>query len=138
MQTVLWFIKKILYILWILFVIFFIIWLLTWKNDNNSQIIENPSKPTTSFWTSLKDSWLYIDQWFSKLKLKDYQWGLLDFNKALEIDPNNADAYQWRWAVKQTLKDYQWALLDLNKVIELDPNNSDAIDAKNKLKSLLK
>ena len=40
-------------------------------------------------------------------------------NKAIELDPNYASAYDWRAFLKKELNDYQGALEDHNKAIEL-------------------
>ncbi len=51
-------------------------------------------------------------------------WGdpLQDCNKAIEIDPNNADFYQRRGCWKQELEDYQGAIDDYKKAIEINPS----------------
>ena len=68
--------------------------------------------------------------------IKDYEDSLKDYNKAIELDPNNPEAYHERGSVKDkmgnlksilqdkkgSLNDYKSALKDYNKAIELDPN----------------
>ncbi|MDA9030143.1 tetratricopeptide repeat protein, partial [Flavobacteriaceae bacterium] len=47
-------------------------------------------------------------------------------SKAIELNPNYADAYYNRGESKISLKDYKEAINDFNKVIELDPLSADA------------
>jgi PGF-CTERM protein len=45
-----------------------------------------------------------------------------DFNKAIELDPNNAGAYSNRGVAYDDLKQYERAVEDHNKAIKLNPN----------------
>jgi tetratricopeptide (TPR) repeat protein len=49
-----------------------------------------------------------------------------DYNKAIELDPNYADAYYNRGLAHYDLKEYERAIEDYNKAIELDPNYVNA------------
>lgn len=51
---------------------------------------------------------------------------MLWYNKSLELNPNNSNAYYDRAAAKYNLKDYRGAILDCNKVIGLDKNYAEA------------
>jgi len=44
------------------------------------------------------------------------------YTKAIELNPNDAEAYYKRGSAKTSLKDYKGAIEDYNKAIELDPN----------------
>lgn len=58
---------------------------------------------------------------------KEYtKWSIPDFDKALELDPNNADAYRLRGVYYANLGQYAQALQDLNKAIELNSNDESA------------
>ena len=46
---------------------------------------------------------------------------ILDFSKAIDLDPNSATAYAWRGDVYRRKGDLDLALIDLNKAIELNP-----------------
>jgi tetratricopeptide (TPR) repeat protein len=47
-----------------------------------------------------------------------------DFNRALKLNPNNADAYSDRGAIREILGDFAGATADYDKVIELRPGYS--------------
>lgn len=51
---------------------------------------------------------------------------LEDYNKAIEMNPNSAEAYSKRGIVYGRLKEYEKAMEDYNKAIELEPNFSSA------------
>lgn len=57
---------------------------------------------------------------------KKYAEAIDDFNKVIEIDPNNVQAYFTRARAKSALNDSKGSIEDNNKVIELDPNFSMA------------
>ena len=59
----------------------------------------------------------------AKGKLKDYSGAISDFNKAIEINPQDADAYTSRSGTKLNLGDNQGALNDANQSIEINPQN---------------
>jgi tetratricopeptide (TPR) repeat protein len=47
-------------------------------------------------------------------------------NKAIELDPNNADAWNMKGWAQSNLGKYEEAIRCFDKAIELDPNNADA------------
>ena len=62
------------------------------------------------------------DSGIIKGKKNNHSEAILDFDKAILLNPKNVNAYFNRANAKNILKDYQGALKDFNKVIELDPN----------------
>lgn len=56
-----------------------------------------------------------------KFELEDSKGALLDFNKAIELNPENAVAYYNRAIVKASLKDNAGAIQDFKKSQELNP-----------------
>jgi tetratricopeptide (TPR) repeat protein len=65
----------------------------------------------------------YISSAIEKYKRQDYQGALADINRAIQIDPKNAQAYDVRGVFKASeLQDTQGALADYNRSIQLDPN----------------
>ena len=68
----------------------------------------------------------YFDRGISKYELEDYYGAIADYNKVIELDPDNASAYYNRGISKYELEDYYGAIADYNKVIELDPDKVNA------------
>jgi len=51
---------------------------------------------------------------------------IICFDRCIEIDTNNADAYYGRGITKYYLSDYHGAIEDYNKTIEVNPNDAEA------------
>ena len=66
----------------------------------------------------------YYDRGVIKFEQGDYSGALKDFNKLIELNPNNAIAYYSRGVAKGKLGDYRGAIQDYNKAIELNPNHA--------------
>ena len=49
-----------------------------------------------------------------------------DFDRAIAIDPKNANAYTQRGSLHQLLGEIDRAIADLTKAIALNPNNAEA------------
>ena len=59
--------------------------------------------------------------------LRQYERAIQDYNKAIQLDPNNAEAYNNRGnAYAKGLKQYERAIQDYNKAIQLNPNDERA------------
>ena len=58
--------------------------------------------------------------------LKEYERAIADFDRALELDPNNIQAYLNRGRLYFGLKQYQEAIANLEHAIKLDPDNGTA------------
>lgn len=57
----------------------------------------------------------------AKDDLKDYEGAIADYDKALELDPQDTGAYFARGNAKYNLKDYAGAITDYDKAIKLAP-----------------
>jgi len=57
---------------------------------------------------------------------ENYETTIKDSNKAIEINPKNAEAYYNRGKAKASLGDRIGSMKDFNKAIELKPKNADA------------
>jgi tetratricopeptide (TPR) repeat protein len=60
------------------------------------------------------------------LLFDDYQSAIVDFNKAIELDPKLSPALRSRGNAKFFVKDYQGAIADYNRIIELNASDSEA------------
>jgi WD40 repeat protein/serine/threonine protein kinase/tetratricopeptide (TPR) repeat protein len=63
------------------------------------------------------------------VKLKQYNQALADFSKALQLDPNYADAYRHRGNTYRILQQYDEALADYQRAVQFDPGNVSAYRA---------
>lgn len=61
-------------------------------------------------WIELLDTWKYIE-------------AIWAFNKAIELEPKNIDAYYFKWGIVHQLWRYEEALEIFNKILTIDPNN---------------
>ncbi len=68
----------------------------------------------------------YFYKGFAHGKLGKLEEAILNYDKAIELKPNYAVAYNNRGVAKQELGRHEDALPDLDKAIELDPNNAAA------------
>lgn len=68
----------------------------------------------------------YKNRGKEKLQLEDFIGAIADYNKAIEIDPQDANAYYNRGVAKICLGDYSGAITDCNTTIEIDPKFGDA------------
>ena len=57
---------------------------------------------------------------------KDYKGAIEDYNKAIELKPDFAEAYNNQGVSRHNLSDYKGAIEDYNKAIELKPDYADA------------
>lgn len=64
----------------------------------------------------------------TKYNAKDYAGAMLDFNKAIELNPKYDIAYHNRALVKHGMKDFAGAILDHTKAIEINPAYSNAFN----------
>ena len=79
----------------------------------------------------------YFGQGKQKYYDSDPEGALENFNKAIELTPNDAEIYKFRAKAKVRLEDYPAAIEDYNQVIELNPDDASAYkeraEAKRKL-----
>ena len=72
----------------------------------------------------------YFDKGVAKYEQGDYRGAIQDYNKAIELDPNDHMTYGVRVLAKSKLGDYRGAIEDYNKAIELlgKTNLTDPLD----------
>ena len=62
----------------------------------------------------------------TKIFLSRYREAIIDYNKAIEIDPHDAYLFFWRGFAFEVMKEYQQATKDLSISLKLDPDFSIA------------
>ena len=68
------------------------------------------------------DAFFYFNRAIKKEDDGDYYGAISDYDKVIEINPNNASAFYNRGIIKgRDLKDYSGSLSDLNQAIEITP-----------------
>ena len=71
-------------------------------------------------------AWAYFE-------LKRAKEGLPDAEKALELDPKSAVAFDTRGHIREALGQKEEAIADFRKALELDPNLQESKDALKRL-----
>ena len=69
----------------------------------------------------------YLDQGLEKYDAGNYQEAIIDYSKAIEINPLNVKTYVNRASAKNSLGDYEGAIDDYTKAIDVDPQNLSLI-----------
>ena len=60
----------------------------------------------------------------TKIFLSRYREAIIDYNKAIEIDPHDAYLFFWRGFAYEVMKEYKQAIKDLSISLRLDPDFS--------------
>jgi len=79
-----------------------------------------------------KDAKFFIDRGIAYVKKGEIEWAMDDFNKAIQIDPKNTDAYFNRAIVYFIKEEYDKSWLDIKRVQEL--GKTIPVDFLNKLR----
>ena len=74
----------------------------------------------------------------AKADKKDYQGAIANYSQAIQINPNNPDAYYRRGVAYTNLNNYQAALENFNQVLRLSPKNTYAYFYRGFVRSQLK
>ena len=69
----------------------------------------------------------------TRLRLRRYDEALADLNRAVELDPDHADAIARRGRVHQDMERYDEALADYSRAIELRPGDAWAITGRGRV-----
>ena len=75
-----------------------------------------------------------VEQWhkrdrnraYAKYVHGEYKDAIANFDKAIQLNPEDAEAYSYRGAAKLKLDDFEGALFDCNRAIQLNPEDADA------------
>ena len=79
----------------------------------------------------------FIYRGYTKGKSGDLYGAIIDYTKAIEINPNSFTAFNNRGLLKLQLKDYKGAIADFTKAIEINPNKGDLFEYRSIAKSAL-
>ena len=79
----------------------------------------------------------YSNRGTLKQKFSDFYGAVNDFNKAIELDPKDAELYYNRAYSKTDLFNYSEAIYDYSKAIEINPNYTSAYANRSTLKEAL-
>jgi len=71
---------------------------------------------------TLRDSRAYNKRGMAHVSMRNYEQAVIDYTKAIELDPNYVEPYHNRSIVHLLMDNYGQALLDCNKAIELAPD----------------
>lgn len=74
-------------------------------------------------WTNPQD---LHNQAMEKVQRGDYQSAIADYDQALKMSPQDAEAYYGRGAARLELGDYRGAIADYNQVLRINPQDADA------------
>ena len=55
----------------------------------------------------------------------DYRGALIEFSRAIEVEPNNASAFHYRGVAKARFGDFEASIIDYNEAIKLDSSRSE-------------
>jgi S1-C subfamily serine protease/tetratricopeptide (TPR) repeat protein len=97
-----------------------------------------PLSPVTDATYNIENHIKYIIEGEKKWRLKQYKEAILDFDKAIELNPRAVYAYGHRGEAQSALKQYKEAILDFDKAIELNPQYGAAHLRRGQAKSALK
>ncbi len=76
---------------------------------------------TQAIYLAPRAAW-YVNRGILYRRQQKYELALDDYNQAIELNPNHANAYNNRGNLYQDLQKYELALDDFNKAIEINPN----------------
>jgi tetratricopeptide (TPR) repeat protein len=85
---------------------------------------------STGFCQSGKE---FLDSGREKIKLHNYGEAITDFSKAIEIEPQNADALFLRGTLKFIIDDGPGAIADLDKALEIVSGLNSVVDNQNRM-----
>ena len=89
-------------------------------------IWEQPGSGAVAARANVQNASTYIDRGIAKYQKRDLEGAMVDYNHAIELDPQSAIAYINRGNIKFAKGDLNGAMADYNHAIELNPKDSRA------------
>ena len=86
-------------------------------SEDEIQAIQSARKDAT------RDAAYFVRFGTYKLDACDYDAAIANYDRAIALEPNDADAYHNRGIAKDALGDYAGAIADYDRVVALDPDN---------------
>jgi tetratricopeptide (TPR) repeat protein len=81
---------------------------------------------------------IYRKRGFAFRSLNQFEQAIIDYTRAIELDPTYARAYASRGSAYRRLKEYERAMQDYNRALELEPNYAWAYCGRGETYRLLK
>lgn len=76
----------------------------------------------------------YVAAAAQKYRKRDYRGALAEYERIIQLQPNNAIAYNYRGVLKEKIQDIQGGLTDYNRAIGIDANYAEAYSNRGNLK----
>ncbi|CAK60279.1 unnamed protein product (macronuclear) [Paramecium tetraurelia] len=92
------------------------------KNQLKNMIKQLNQNQAMMFTITVKDKPQYY--------LKKYEESIIEFDKAIKLNPNYDDYYNSKGQALQNLKKYEESIIEFDKAIELNPNYDDYYNSK--------
>jgi RNA polymerase primary sigma factor len=91
------------------------------KKEYEEQSETNPSdiEGLENYFVNPQDAVAFFNQGLERYKVEDFQGAVKDFTQAIQLNPNDANAYNMRSSAYTALKDYHRAMEDLQAAIKL-------------------
>jgi tetratricopeptide (TPR) repeat protein len=77
----------------------------------------------------------YLAAAAQKYGKRDYRGALAEYDRIIQLQPNNAIAYNYRGVLKEKIQDLQGGLADYNRAISIDANYGEAYSNRGTLKA---
>jgi Flp pilus assembly protein TadD len=77
----------------------------------------------------------YLASAAQKYSNRDYRGALAEYDRVIQLQPNNSPAYNYRGVLKVKIQDFEGGLADYNRAIQLDANYGEAYSNRGNLKA---
>ena len=95
---------------------------LLWPDNSSGPTVTEPAPDSNP----KENSDSHLNSALSFLENEQYESARRQFNMAIRLNPDNANAFYNRGVLHSKLKQYQAAISDFTKVIRIDPDNANA------------